>query len=93
MGFIKNRIIYESEKVRVEINECHAKGRKTRIFAVRRDDKTGLGEFLGSIEWDGAWWQYVFIPGESTKWSAGCMRGICEFLGEINKKQRAKWKK
>lgn len=92
MAFIKDRLIYKSEKVRVYINECHAKGRKTRIFAVRRDDQKGYGRYLGSIEWDGAWRQYTFMPDESTGWSKGCLKEICDFLDEMNKKQRAKWK-
>ena len=51
MAFIKDRIIYERGKIKVYINECHAKGKKTRIFAIRKDDKTGLADLLGIIKW------------------------------------------
>ena len=88
--FMKERTIYQSEKVRVYINECHSPGRKTRVFAVRRDDQKGCGHYLGSIEWDGAWRQYVFFPDSETKWSAGCKEEIAKFEREMNKKQRAK---
>lgn len=93
MGFMKERTIYQSKKIRVYINECHAKGRKTRIFAVRRDDEKGCGCYLGCIEWSGAWRQYVFCPEHSTKWSAGCKEEIAKFEREMNKKQREKLNK
>lgn len=91
MSFIKPRIIYESKKTKVYINECHAKGRKTRIFAIRRDDQHGRAELLGVIKWDGAWRQYVTEFETETKWSAGCKEEIAKFEREINKKQRDKW--
>ncbi len=90
---MKERTIYQSKKIRVYINECHAKGRKTRIFAVRRDDEKGCGCYLGCIEWSGAWRQYVFCPEHSTKWSAGCKEEIAKFEREMNKKQREKLNK
>ncbi len=91
--FIKDRIIYQSKKIRVFINECHSPGRKTRIFAVRRDvAEKCSGEYLGSISWDGAWRQYVFCGEPNTKWSAGCKEEIAKFEREMTKKQRAKWK-
>jgi len=89
MTFIKNRIIYEGKETKVYINECHAKGRKTRIFAVRRDDKTGKGFLLGLIKFDGGWRQYIFHPGPNTKWSAGCKEEICKFEREVTKKWRS----
>lgn len=90
MGFIKERIIYEGKNTKVYINECHAKGRKTRIFSVRRDDKKGSGHFLGTIKFSGAWRQYVFYPDKDTVWSAGCKEEICKFEREITKKWRNK---
>lgn len=93
MGFMKERTIYQKEKVRVYINECHAPGRKTRIFAVRRDDQKGCGRFLGTIAWSGSWRQYCFYPDRDTFWSAGCKEEIAKFEREMTKKQRAKWKK
>ena len=88
MGFIKTRTIYEGKGTKVYINECHAKGRKTRIFAVRRNDKYGLAHLLGLIKFDGAWRQYIFFPESNTKWSAGCKEEICKFEREMTKKWR-----
>lgn len=93
MSFMKERIIYQSKTVRVYINECHAKGRKTRIFAVRRDDEKGYARYLGEIKWSGAWRQYAFFPKSNTMWAAGCKEEIAKFEREMNKKQREKWKK
>jgi len=90
---MKERTIYQSKKVRTYINECHAKGRKTRIFAIRRDDEKGCGRFLGIIAWDGAWRQYVSCFEPDTKWSAGCKEEIAKFEREMTKKQREKWRK
>lgn len=94
MAFMKDRTIYESEKSRVYINQCHAKGKKTNAYAIRKDDKTGMMHYIGGIVWDGAWRQYVFEPEKvcDTKWSAGCLEEIAAFLRLINKKARAKWK-
>lgn len=92
--FIKERTIYQSEKVRVYINECHSPGRKTRIFAVRKDvEEVCAGHYLGEIRWNGSWRQYCFYPDKNTFWSAGCKEEIAKFEREMNKKQRAKWKK
>jgi len=88
MGFIKQRTIYEGKGTKVYINECHAKKRKTRIFAVRRDDKSGLGHLLGIIKFSGAWRQYCFYPAEDTLWSVGCKEEICKFEREMTKKWR-----
>ena len=93
MAFRKNSTIYESKGTKVYINQCHNPGKKTKLFAIRRNDKRALGDFLGIIKWDGAWWQYVttFEPG--TKWSAGCKEEIAKFEREINKREKARWKK
>ncbi len=93
MGFIKEVTIYEGKDVRVYINECHAKGRKTRIFAVRRDDKKGCGKFLGLIKFNGAWRQYIFYPENNTIWSAGCKEEMAKFEREITKKWRDSFNK
>ena len=90
---MKERTIYQSEKVRVYINECHAKGRKTRVFAIRRDDEKGFAHYLGEIKWDGAWRQYVSCFESNTKWSAGCKEEIVKFEREMTKKYREKWRK
>lgn len=93
IAFKKDFTVYDSEHVQVYINQCHAKGRKTRLFAIRRDDGNGMGSYLGGIEWSGAWRQYVFDPEGNTKWSRGCMMKIIEFLDIINNEERTKWRK
>ena len=93
MGFRKEFTIYENKNTRIFINQCHAKGRKTKVFAVRRDDKKGLGLYLGAIEFSGAWRQYVFCPEPLTKWSSGCKKKICEFEDMLNKQWRDKIKR
>lgn len=90
MAFMQEVTIHESKKVRVYINQCHNKGKKTYYYTVRKDDSTGLAEVLGVIRFSGRWWQYVFEPKENTFWSAGCMQGIVKFLEKINKKWREK---
>lgn len=80
MSFIKPKTIYESKKVKVEINQCYNNGRKTYAYAIRRDDPKGLGHYLGEIRFDGGWRQYVFIPDYPTKWCAECLEGISKFI-------------
>lgn len=95
MAFMKEMTIYEGKGTIVYINECHRNVtgyrtiRKTRLFAVRRDDKTGMAHLLGLIKFDGAWRQYVFCPESGTKWSSGCMQGINSFCDD----QTIKWRK
>ncbi len=60
MAFMKQRTIYENDTTKVYINQCHAKGRKTNLYAVRRNDKTGLAIYLGIIKFNPRWRQYVF---------------------------------
>ena len=90
MAFIKNVIIYESTPTVVYINQCHSPGKKTNSYAVRRNDKTGAGHYIGGIIWSGAWRQYVFEPEPETQWSKSCLDGISPFLNKINAKHRAK---
>ena len=93
MSFMKEFVVYEKGETKVYINQCHNPGRKTKAFAIRRDDKKGCAWFLGEIKFSGAWRQYVseFEPG--TIWSAGCKRKIAEFEEILNKKFREKHKK
>lgn len=92
MAFIKEVNVYQRGKVRVYINQCYNKGRKTYLYAVRRDDGTGMGALLGLIRFDGRWRQYTFQPETDwqTIWSASCLSGISKFLEKINKKWRKK---
>jgi hypothetical protein len=94
MRFIKNVTIYENTaaKTKIYINECHRCGRKTRVFAVRKDDKTGLAEYLGSIKFNPRWRQYVFNPEKDTFWSSGCMKNIMIFIDKMNLSWRKKIK-
>lgn len=90
MSFIKQRKIFENNNTKVYINQCHAKGRKTNIYAVRRNDKTGLAIYLGIIKFNPRWRQYIFEPDNKTIWSSVCMKGITTFIDEINLKWRNK---
>ena len=92
MAFIKEVTVYQRGKVRVYINQCHNIGKKTKLFAIRRDDSHGLSWLLGLIKWDGAWRQYATEFEPNTKWSAGCKEEIAKFERKINKLQRKKWK-
>jgi hypothetical protein len=89
---MKEFLLYEKRFTRVYINQCHNKGRKTKLFAIRRDDILGKGHFMGQIYFDGAWRQYVSTFEPNTKWSAGCKEKICEFERELNRNLREKWK-
>ena len=88
----KDYIVYQKENVLVYINQCHNPKKKTKLFAIRRDDKTGLGALLGIIKFSGAWRQYVILPDAYTKWSAGCKIKIAEFEERLNKEFREKHK-
>lgn len=89
MRFIEDVIIYESKTTRVYINQCHAKGKKTKVFAVRKDvDDKCYADYLGAIQWNGAWRQYCFYPETETMWSSGCMKGIITFIDKINKQHK-----
>ena len=85
---MKDRVIYSGKNSTVYINQCHNPGKKTKLFAIRKYGKTGLGELLGIIRFDGAWRQYIteFLP--DVKWSAGCKENIAKFEREMNKKWR-----
>jgi len=93
MAFRKDVIIYERGKIKIYINQCYNPKKKTWLYAIRRDDAKGLAHYLGTIEWSGAWRQYVFCPEPLTKWSAACNQGITDFCIEITQIQRKKWRK
>lgn len=90
---MKDFIIYENKGIKVYINQCHNPRKKTKLFAIRRDDKTGCGHFLGSIKFSGRWRQYVSEFKEGTIWSSGCKKRICELEDILNKKFREKHRK
>ncbi len=94
MPFRKEVIIYESENVKVYINQCHNPGKKTLSFAVRKDvEKKFLAQYLGEIKWNGAWRQYCFYPDNDTFWNSSCMQEIVNFCTEITQVERSKWRK
>lgn len=88
MGFMKDVVIYEKGRKIIYINQCHNKGRKTKLYAIRKDDSFGMAEYLGGIKFNDRWRQYVFEPHNDTIWSWECMIGIVKFLQEINRKWR-----
>ena len=92
MRFKKDFIVYEKGDIKIFINQVHNPKRKTKAFAIRKNDKTGLSIYLGEIRFDGAWRQYVFLPDAYTKWSAGCKIKIAEFEERLNKEFREKHK-
>ncbi len=47
---------------------------------------------LGLVRWYGAWRQYTFEPSETTVFNKGCLDDISDFLDQLNKAQRGKWK-
>lgn len=93
MSFMKDFIIYEKGETKVYIHQCHNKGKKTKLFTIRRDDDTGYGRLLGVIRFNGAWRQYVVQFEPETIWSSGCKKNICKFEDLINGKWRKSWKK
>jgi hypothetical protein len=71
-------------------------GRKTTKWDVMN---TNEGDHLGYIYWYGAWRQYVFspfltqmAPYDSIILNNGCLDDIGDFLNQLNKAQRGKWK-
>lgn len=90
---MKDFTVYERGKVKVFINQCYNPKKKTKLFAIRRDDKSGLGRFIGTIRFSGAWRQYVTEFEKGTIWSAGCKEKIVEFEKILNKQFRDKLKK
>ena len=89
MNFIKPVTIYENKNTLIYINQCHNKGKKTKLFAVRKNDRTGIGYLLGTIKFDGGWRQYILFPEPNTKWSSSCKKAIADF----EEKQTKKWRK
>lgn len=80
MRFMKEFNVYVSKDVRVYINQCHNKGKKTNLYAVRRDDKIGCARYLGTIKWSGKWRQYIFEPDKDTMWNWNCLHYISSFI-------------
>jgi len=76
----------------LEFEEVSAGSRKTKRIAVvavraKRPDDEAAGT-LGYIEWFGRWRQYVFVPLETTVYSAGCLADIAAEL----RAQQERWR-
>ncbi len=68
-------------KTYLEFNELDVPERKTKVFEVR-NIKTDF--FLGTIEWDGSWRQYIFSPTAiPSKLSKGCLRELADFIEKL----------
>lgn len=88
---MKEFIVYENKKknVRIYIHKGRRdKGHKLCWYGIRRDDTTGLADWLGIIEFSPRWRQYVTVFEPNTQWSAGCKEKIAEFERMINTKWR-----
>lgn len=55
--------------------------RKTDVFSCR--NKT-TGTELGKVKWHGPWRQYCYFPTVQAVYSAGCLRDIADFMGELS---------
>jgi hypothetical protein len=53
---------------------------------------TQTGYRLGVVNWSGAWRQYVFHPEAGTVFSAGCLKDVQTFIGELMAQRRAERK-
>ncbi len=70
----------------LKFNELDVPKRKTQVFEIR-NTKTDF--FLGTIEWDGSWRQYVFSPtAEPSKFSKGCLKEISDFINELMEERK-----
>lgn len=50
-----------------------------RYFCVNKRADRPIGE----IRWYGPWRQYCFVPFIDTIYSAGCLRDIADFIGQL----------
>ena len=47
-------------------------------------------QFLGLINWYGAWRQYVFQPAPQITFNNGCLQDITDVLTQLNKEHKKK---
>lgn len=52
-------------------------GRRTDTWRV---SSAQHGSFLGTVGWYTPWRQYAFVPASGTRWTAGCMAAVNEFI-------------
>jgi len=72
----------EKKKEYLEFNELEVPKRKTKVFEVRNKI---TDYYLGDIDWDCGWRQYVFTQriDERIKMSKGCLREIADFIKKL----------
>ena len=81
----------------IHFEEEQNPGRKTTKWNCLNSNS---GNLLGYVEWYGAWRQYTFStysPAFSYEYiniilNKGCLDDISDFLDQLNKAQRSKWK-
>lgn len=50
-----------------------------------------IGNQLGIVRWEGAWWRYTFHPNPGTSYDAKCNRDIADFTEAATAWQRKQW--
>lgn len=67
-------------------NELETPKRKTRVFEVRNEE---TDFFLGTIEWDNGWRQYIFSPtAEPCKLAKSCLKEIHDIVDELMEERK-----
>ena len=70
----------------LKFNELDVPNRKTKVFEVRNKSSDF---FLGTVEWWGAWRQYIFKPtAEGTIWSHGCLLDLSNFIKQLMEERK-----
>lgn len=86
---MKNFVIYQKGIILVYIHEGRIeKGHKLPWYGIRRNDSTGLAEWLGVISFNGGWRQFTTKFEPNIEWSSSCKKKICKFEDILNKKWR-----
>lgn len=70
----------------VIFHELDVPSRKTKVFEVRNKESD---DFLGTIEFKGAWRQYIFSPGAERIFNNKCLNDITRFITSLTEE----WKK
>lgn len=63
-------------------------GKTKKVLVISEHDKTTLG----TIQWSGAWRQYVFVPviEYETQWSWDCALELCFHIKTLNEEHKRK---
>ncbi len=73
----------------IHFEETPNPGKKTTTWDCVNTKSNG---FLGYVYWYGAWRQYIIEYELETICNKGCLDDIADFLDQLNKAQRGKWK-